>query len=158
MKYLAPLFYAIFCISSVNAQPKTSSNRPIEMVIGESIAKIKIGMRHRSVTKLVRDLQPEGIRRGPDRNGYVSGPLLVIVDESSRVVTLSVDLPKSMGLRIGKTTIPSHASLDEIEKLLPGCKLSNGSGGRVLECTGTNGKMHFYDSFSNPKAVWAILP
>jgi hypothetical protein len=108
--------------------------------------------------KLIRDLKQEGTRRGADRTGYVSDALSILVDESSRVISINVDLPKSAGLRVGKTIIPPEATLDEISKSLPRCQLSNGSGGRVLECIGGKGKMHFYDSFSNPKAVWAILP
>ena len=149
---------AAFCFLSADAAAKIPANHPIDIVAGESIARLKIGMELRRAMKVVPDLKPEGTKRGPDRSGYVSGALLVIVDQSSRVVTISVDLPQSPGLRAGKTIVPPQANLDQIKQLLPGCELSNGSGGRVLECEGSKGKMHFYDSFGDPKAVWAILP
>jgi hypothetical protein len=140
------------------ASSTTQHSRPIDVVVGESIARVKIGMDLWRVTKLLHDLKPEGVRRGADRTGYKSGPLLIIFDESSRVVTISVDLPKSAGLRVKKTDIPAHANLEQIQELVPGCELSSGSGGRVLACSGSAGTMHFYDSFSDPKAVWAMLP
>ena len=142
-----------------SANPTIPDIRPIEVVVGESIAKVKIGMDLHSVMKLVRDLAPEGTRRGSDRTAYVSGALRVVVDESSHVVSINVDLPKSPGLRAGKTSIPPQANLEQIQQSMPHCQLSSGSGGRVLECEGgKKGKMHFYDSFSDPSAVWAILP
>jgi hypothetical protein len=151
-------FLAVVISLSTLANAQPAHARPIEVVVGESIAKVKLGMELRVVTKVVRDLKPEGVRRGLDRTGYKSGSLLVIFDEAARVISVSVDLPQSAGLRVGKQVIPAHADLDRIKQLLPNCDLSDGSGGRVLECTGKEGTMHFYDSFGNPKAVWAILP
>jgi hypothetical protein len=149
---------ATLCLIAALADPKTPSHGPIALVVGESIAKVKLGMELRKVMKMLPDLKPEGTRRGADRTSYVRGALAILVDESSRVISINVDLPKSAGLLVGKTLIPPEATLDEISKSLPRCELSNGSGGRVLECQGNKGKMHFYDSFSNAKAVWAILP
>jgi hypothetical protein len=148
---------ALSCLAA-DAWSKTPDNRPLEVVVGESIAKVKLGMSFDSVAKLLQDLRPEGKRRAPDRIGFVSGALLLIVDETSHVVTLSVDLPKSPGLRIGRTVIPPDATIEEIAELLPWCDLSTGTGGRVVECQGPAGKMHFYDSVSDAKALWAIVP
>jgi len=102
-------------------------------------------------------LAPEGIDRA-DGHGWVAGPLLVIVDDKERVFTVSLDLRKSGGARVGKVEIPARASLAEIAKVLAGCTLSEGSGGRALACKDAEGRAtNFYDSKMG-NDLWVIMP
>ena len=134
-----------------------SKTPPVPVVIGESIAAVRLGMPLADVQGLGFKLSPEGVDRA-DGHGWVSGPLLFIVDEKEKVFTVSLDLRKSNGAKVGKSVIPAAASLDAIAKLLPGCTLSNGSGGRALACTNAAGRVtNFYDSFMG-NDLWVIMP
>jgi hypothetical protein len=90
--------------------------------------------------------------------GWQAGALLVIVDGKERVITVSLDLRKSPGAKVGETLIPKAARLDQIAKLLPRCTLSHGSGGRALACKSEEGRVtNFYDSHTG-NDLWIIMP
>jgi len=127
------------------------------VVVGDSIAGVRLGMTLSEVRKLGIELVPEGIDREIGV-GWMAGPLLVIFDDKERAMTVSLDLRRSAGAKIGKIVIPALTKLDDIAKLIPGCTLSMGSGGRALACKNEAGKVtNFYDSYGSNE-LWVIMP
>ena len=120
----------------------------IDVDLGGAIAGIRVGMQLDAVRARGIELQPEGIERGEDKHGWVSGPVLIIVDGSARVAVVSIDLRKSRGIRVSGVALGRAAKLPEIARALGRCTSGKGSGGNTLDCPATDGHaIHFYDSF-----------
>jgi hypothetical protein len=119
---------------------------PIDVIPGESIAHITLGMKRADVETLGIHLTPETTPR-VDRKGWLAGPLLVLVDPADRVVLVSVELRASRGLRVAGRAVPNTATLAQIASLVPGCTRGSGSGGDFVDCRGASGKLtHFWGS------------
>lgn len=131
--------------------------KPTHVVLGESIASVRLGMSLAKVRSLGFAFRPEGVVRATGA-GWIAGPLLVIVDDQERVMTVSFDLRKSAGVMVGETLISKQATLDEIARALPHCMLEKGSGGRALVCKSADGRItNFYDSYMG-NDLWVIMP
>jgi hypothetical protein len=107
---------------------------PIDVIPGESIAHITLGMKRADVETLGIHLTPETTPR-VDRKGWLAGPLLVLVDPADRVVLVSVELRASRGLRVAGRAVPNTATLAQIASLVPGCTRGSGSGGDFVAAT-----------------------
>jgi len=105
---------------------------PIPVEVGRSIAGVRLGMTRAEVGKR-HPLTPDGAER-VERTGFVSGPLYFIFDAHDALVLVGVKLQQSPGLRIGKLKVPPKISAADFAKLIPGCVLSEGSGGRAVHC------------------------
>lgn len=120
----------------------------IDVDLSGTIAGIRVGMQLDEVRARGTEVAPEGVERGEDKHGWVSGPVLIIVDGQARVEVVSVDLRRSHGIRVKGHTFGRAAKLPEIARALGRCTSGKGSGGNTLDCPAANGHaIHFYDTF-----------
>lgn len=138
------------------ANARSLTGAVIDVVAGESIAGIALGMKRSEVEALGLLLEPEGVER-VERTGWVSGPLLVLVDPSDRVVLVSIELTETRGLNVSGRSVPPSASLAQIAATVDGCTRGKGSGGDIVECRGASGRLvHFYGAHGS-KGVAVVL-
>ena len=94
-------------------------------------------------------LQSEGVERASS-HGWLSGPLLVIVDDQDRVTTVSVELSRGAGVTIGRHRIQRTSSMREVQLQLGRCVQSVGSGGVVFTCANAAGhNTYAYGTFGS---------
>lgn len=120
------------------------ASKAIVVEPGKSIAAVRIGMTRAEVSKLHK-LAPDGVERA-ERTGYTSGALYFLFDAKDVVVLVGVELQKSGGLRVGKVSIPPKISAVDFAKRLPGCTVSDGSGGHAIHC---EAGLDAYDSYGD---------
>jgi hypothetical protein len=121
----------------------------IDIEIGKSIEGVTIGMTKSQLEKRGFKLVPENIDR-LERVGFQSGALLFLFDTHDTLVSVSLELQKTGGVRIGKIKIVATATMEDVMKRLPQCVLSQGSGGRSLSCKNKKGgEINMYDSYGS---------
>lgn len=139
-------------------QPSQLGAGVIDVDLGGAIAGIRVGMQLDEVRARGIAVAPEGIERGEDKHGWVSGPVLFIVDGSARVAVVSIDLRRSHGIRVSGQTFGRTAKLAEIAQALGRCTSGKGSGGNTLDCPAANGHaIHFYDSFGRDELTVTLF-
>lgn len=130
----------------------------IDVDLGGSIAGVRIGMQLDEVRARGIAVAPEGIERGEDKHGWVSGPVLFIVDGRARVTVVSIDLRRSHGIRIKGQVFGRTTKLPEIVHALGSCTSGKGSGGNTLDCPAADGHaVHFYDSFGRDELTVTLF-
>ena len=130
----------------------------IDVDLGGAIAGVRVGMQLDEVRARGTAVVPEGIERGEDKHGWVSGPVLFIVDGRARVAVVSIDLRRSHGIRIKGQVFGRTAKLPEIVRALGSCTPGKGSGGNTLDCPATDGHaIHFYDSFGRDELTVTLF-
>lgn len=126
----------------------------IDVDLDGAIAGIRVGMQLDEVRARGIALAPEGVERGEDKHGWVSGPVLFIVDGSARVAVVSIDLRRSHGIRVNGQGFGRAATLPEIARALGRCTSGKGSGGNTLDCPAVKAHaIHFYDSFGRDEVT-----
>lgn len=122
-------------ISALGGITASAAPRPqVTVVVGESIGGVRIGMTRAQVTRLGFELTPDDLARG-DEAGFLAGPLHIFFETTHDTVrSVSVELKKTSGLRIGRSSLSPSASMQQLARLLPDCPVEDEGLGLMLTC------------------------